>query len=134
MKLKDLIEAKTQIVSFSDLQSFGTLSAEFWIDFKDYIKQHKDLGQEAAIKLVVSKVKKIGEENYNSLKAASDKNRFAVPDFDVASNISKLTKAKGQDSRIVVLLDLVHSKSKVRKAKLEANLKKLQQQIEQLED
>ena len=129
MKLKDLNEAQTTIVKFSDIQSFDTMSAQFWVSMKDYIKEYKKIGKEKAIELVAKRVKKIGEQNYNSLKALSDKNKFGVPEFATASNLTKLKASRDGNHRIVILMDLVDSKTKIRKSKLEAELKKLQDLI-----
>ena len=134
MKLTDLNEVTMGIVNFSDLSTFNNLSPEFWIGMKDYIKEYKKLGKEKAIETVSKRVKKIGEANYNSLKAVSDKNRFNVPEFNVASNATKLKASKGGQDKIVTLMDLVSSKAAIKKTKLEAELKKLQKLIDQLED
>jgi len=134
MKLKDLNEVSFGVVNFSDLQTFNNMSPEFWIGMKTYINQYKKLGKDKAIETVAKRVKKIGEENYNSLKSVSDKNKFSVPDFAVASSVTKLKASKGGQDKIVTLMDLVSSKAAIRKSKLQANLEKLQKQIEQLED
>jgi len=134
MKLRDLLEAKTIIVNFSDLQQFDNFDARFWVDLKEYIVQYKKLGKDKSIEFVADNVKKIGEENYNSLKSISDKNKFVVPTFEIASNKTKLKTHSKAVGKIVVLMDLVQSKTKIRKAKLESELEKLQKLINKLED
>jgi len=78
----------------------------------------------------VANIKKIGEENYNTLKNIADKNYFGVPKFETVSDVSKIQTSGAE--KIVILMDLVQDKAKVRKSELEKRLKELQKQIAQL--
>lgn len=128
MKLIDLNEqVKIGIVSFSELGQYDNWDAKFWVGMNDYIEQHKKLGKDKAVEFVADRVKKIGEENYNTLKNIADKNHFGVPEFKNASNVTKLSLMGSE--KIVVLMDLVQAKAAARKTELEKRLKEMQKQI-----
>lgn len=130
MKLSQLNEIKMGIVSSSELAQFDNWDAKFWIGMSEYIKQYKKMGKEKAAQFVADRVKKIGEENYNTLKNIADKNYFGVPKFETVSDVSKIQTSGAE--KIVILMDLVQDKAKVRKSELEKRLKELQKQIAQL--
>lgn len=127
MKLKDLLSEKIKVVSFSELGKYDNWDAKFWVGMNDYIEQHKKLGKDKAVEFVANRVKKIGEENYNTLKNIADKNHFGVPEFKNASDVTKLNLMGSE--KIVVLMDLVQAKAAARKSELEKRLKEMQKQI-----
>jgi len=129
MKLHELNE-KVKIVNKSDLDMFSNWDARFWIDMDDYIDTVKKEGVETAITLVSKTIKKIGEENYITLKNLADKEKFGVPEFNKAIDTKHLKSIDA--SKIVILMDLVDRRAKIRKSKLESELKKIQKQIDML--
>jgi hypothetical protein len=130
MKLSQLNEIRMGIVSSSELSQFDNWDAKFWIGMKEYINQYKKLGKEKAAEFVAKRVKKIGEENYNTLKNIADKQHFGVPKFETVSNQSKIQTSGAE--KIVILMDLVQDKAQTRKVELEKRLKELQKEIDQL--
>ena len=119
-------------VSFSDLSEYDNWDPRFWISMNQYINQYKALGKDKAVEFVAERVKKMGIENYNALKNVSDKNHFGVPEFKNAIDVKKLTLIGS--TKIIVLMDLIQSKSKIRKQELEKQLKELQNKIALLDE
>ena len=119
-------------VSFSDLSEYDNWDPIFWISMNQYINQYKALGKDKAVEFVAERVKKMGIENYNALKNISDKNHFGVPEFKNAIDVNKLTLIGS--TKIIVLMDLIQSKSKIRKQELEKQLKELQNKIALLDE
>lgn len=119
-------------VSFSDLSEYDNWDPIFWISMNQYINQYKALGKDKAVEFVAERVKKMGIENYNALKNISDKNHFGVPEFKNAIDVKKLTLIGS--TKIIVLMDLIQSKSKIRKQELEKQLKELQNKIALLDE
>ena len=129
MKLSELNE-KVKIVNKIDLDIFSNWDARFWIDMDDYINVVKKEGIDKSIAVVSTAIKTMGEENYNSLKNLADKEKFGIPDFNKVLNINHLKSIDA--SKIVILMDLVERRAKLRKSKLESELKKIQKQIDML--
>ncbi len=119
-------------VSFSDLSEYDNWDPRFWISMNQYINQYKTLGKDKAVEFVAKRVKKMGIENYNALKNVSDKNHFGVPEFKNAIDVNKLTLI--DSDKTIVLMDLIQSKSKIRKQELEKQLKELQNKIALLDE
>lgn len=119
-------------VSFSDLSEYDNWDPRFWISMNQYINQYKALGKDKAVEFVAERVKKMGIENYNALKNVSDKNHFGVPEFKNVIDVKKLTLIGS--TKIIVLMDLIQSKSKIRKQELEKQLKELQNKIALLDE
>lgn len=131
MNVNDL-NKNIRTVSFADLSEYDNWDPRFWISMNQYITQYKALGKDKAVEFVAERVKKMGIENYNALKNISDKNHFGVPEFKNAIDVNKLTLI-GSD-KIIVLMDLIQSKSKIRKQELEKQLKELQNKIALLDE
>lgn len=134
MKLNELNEATTAIVNFSDLAEFDNWDARFWAGLKKSIAEYKKIGKDKTIQKISKAVEKMGEQNYNSIKNVLDKQRFGVPAYETVIDPKKLKNNRQYRSNgvYVILLDLIESKAAERKKKLQADLAKLQKEIDKL--
>lgn len=132
MKLKELNEVSSGTVKWSDLALFDNWDAKFWMGMTKYIEQYKEMGKTAAIEYVVKRVEKIGEENYTTLKNKADKELFSVPSYDAVIKPGHL-RTQVDASKIVILLDLLDHKAKIRQEFLKKQLELIQKQIAALD-
>jgi len=134
MVLKDLVkEARTGVISFSDLQDSGIWSPSFHLDYQEFIKKYKELGKEKASELIIKNLKKMGEKTYNALKytISSRGERFSIPDYSKALQIAK---SKPSDYATIVLLLSLKKESELRKESLKAKLREIEKELEILDE
>ena len=129
MKIKDLIkEAKITIVSKNDLDTAGTWNPEVFINKSEALKLLKEKGKDELVKFIQNTTKKIGEENYNSIKTLAKNKNINLPDYKVALKTTKLD----DNARLIALYDCLSKGPDIIKSRIEETIKELQLKLNKL--
>lgn len=135
MKYLKTFELKTGIVNFSNLGD--NWSAEFHLDddINYYKKEFKLKGRKVTIKKIVNNIKKIGKDNYNSIKKDAQK-RFYVnlPAYENAIEESYWTGNYGRQSIMIIALSALYLGVKKQKEKIQKDINELKNKLQMLDD